>query len=35
MNKIVVNGCANGDLIELAKVDDKAFSSGALVKGLV
>ena len=34
MKKTVINGCAKGDLIELAKVDDKAFSSGALGKGV-
>lgn len=34
VKKAIINGCAKGDLIELSKVEDKAFSSGALGKGV-
>lgn len=34
MNKVTINGCAKGELVELSKVNDKAFSSGALGKGV-
>lgn len=34
IKKISVNACATGELVELSKVDDKAFSSGALGKGV-
>lgn len=34
MKKVIINGCAKGGLVELSKVEDKAFSSGALGKGV-
>lgn len=34
IKKVSINGCANGELVELSKVNDKAFSTGALGKGV-
>lgn len=34
LNKVSINACADGAIVDLSKVNDKAFSSGALGKGV-